>query len=84
VSAYTDADVKAAWAAAYGAPLDERKVFPIEFRDIEDAVRTVAPAIAARALREFADSYSIFDQDYDNAFVAAAALERADEIEGKA
>ena len=82
MSAYTDADVKAAWAAAYGAPLDERKVFPIEFRDIEDAVRTVAPAIAARALREVADRWE--KSGAVTSWAIFALRSRADEIEGKA
>ena len=57
---YTDEEYHAAWHAAYGSDtIGDRQVFPVEFRDIRDALDAVAPAIIRRAkaeaLREEAD-----------------------------
>jgi len=49
MSAYTDADVEAATAELVEAPLENS-----EAQDVRLILDAVAPAIAARALREFA------------------------------
>lgn len=50
---YTDEEYHAAWHAAYGSDtIGDRQVFPVEFRDIRDALDAVAPAIIRRAKAE--------------------------------
>ncbi|KJK12540.1 hypothetical protein UB45_07600 [Terrabacter sp. 28] len=81
---YTDAEVQAAKKAVEEHGEWSKRWAPDAPLCIAtDILPVVAPAIAAKALRDFAASFDTFDHDYDNAFVAAAAEERADEIEGK-